>query len=53
MASLKGKRLSLSGKYKAIPWVGSGTKSSKVAKKYVVPRNTISGKRKNVRDGQN
>ena len=41
MASLKRKRLSLSGRYKAIG-VESGRKLSKVAEKYGDPRNTIS-----------
>ena len=42
MENLKRKRLSLSEKYKAITDVESGTKLSKVAKKYGVPRNTMS-----------
>ena len=39
MASLKRKRLSLSEKYKPITEVESGTKPTKVAEKYAVPRN--------------
>ena len=42
MVSLKRKRLSLSKKYKAITEVASGTKPSKVAEKYDVPRYTRS-----------
>ena len=42
MVSLKRKRLSLSEKYKAITEVASGTKPSKVAEKYDVPRYTRS-----------
>ena len=42
MASSKRKRLSLSEKYKTIIEVESGTKLSKVAEKYSVPRNTTS-----------
>ena len=42
MASLKRNRLSFPEKYKTITEVESGTKSSKIAKKYGVPRNTIS-----------
>ena len=42
MASLKRQRLLLSEKYKVITKVESGTKLSKVADKYGVPRNTIS-----------
>ena len=41
MASLKRKRLSPYGKYKAITEVRSGTKPSKVAEKYGIPRNTV------------
>ena len=41
MASGKRKRLSLSEKYKQITKVESGTKPSKVAKKYGVPTNAI------------
>ena len=53
MASLKRKRLSLTRKYQAIAQVESGTKPSNVTKKYVVHRNTISGKGKNLRVGEN
>ena len=42
MACLERKRLSSSEKYKAITEVESGTKPSKVTKKYGVLRNTIS-----------
>ena len=42
MSSLKRKRLPLSETYKPITQVKSGTKLSKIAKKYGVPRNTIS-----------
>ena len=42
MASLKRNRLSFPEKYKTIIEVESGTKSSRIAKKYGVPRNTIS-----------
>ena len=42
MATQKRKRLSLVEKYKAITELESGTKPSKVAEKYGVPRNTIS-----------
>ena len=41
MVSLKRKRLSPSGKYKAITEVRSETKPSKVAEKYGIPRNTV------------
>ena len=41
MATPKRKRLSLVEKYKAITELESGTKPSKVAEKYGVPRNTI------------
>ena len=42
MVNLNRKRLSLSEKYKTIIEVESGTKRSKVAEKYSVPRYTIS-----------
>ena len=42
MTSLKRNNLSLSEKYKAITEVESGTKPSKLAEKYGVPRNIVS-----------